>query len=108
MQPTKERMRQLAVQLMRDPGLADQLPSREGSIVRGALNGQSVYDIAQDHQMSENAVWAVLRNAARAASGTEFAEIETGGFGSDTDPGRSGGYGATGFGDLGNEDGPYP
>jgi hypothetical protein len=33
--------------------------------------------------------------------------VETGGLGSDTDPGVTGGYGDTGFGSLGNEP-PFP
>lgn len=34
-------------------------------------------------------------------------QVETGGLGSDTDPGVTGGYGDTGFGSLGNEP-PFP
>lgn len=100
---SEQRMAQLRQQLQRDPGLAEEMPSQEGEIVREALDGQDVYAIAQNHRVSEEHVWATLRNATRAASGKHFAEIETGGFGSDTDPGVTGGYGETGFGSLGNE-----
>ena len=49
-------------------------------------------------------VWEVLSNAARLATGHEPLErAETGGLGSDTDPGVTGGYGDTGFGSIGNE-----
>ena len=101
--PSEERMKTLVAQLQQDPGLAEQLPSREGSIVRAALDGQGVYQIAQTHRVSEEAVWGTLRNAARAATGATVQPVETGGFGSDTDPDVTGGYGDTGFGSLGNE-----
>ena len=64
---------------------------------------QDVYAIAQQHQISEKAVWDTLSNAARAAAGRPAAQVETGGLGSDTDPGVTGGYGETGFGSLGAE-----
>jgi hypothetical protein len=94
-------MTQVLEQLQQNPGFAATLPSDEGAIVRDALDGRSVYEIAQNHSTSEASVWRVLGNAARMASGNPPArQVETGGFGSDTDPGVTGGYGATGFGDL--------
>ncbi len=99
-QSSQERMQQLVEMLRQDPGLAEQLPSREGAMVRSALEGQEVYEIAQQHRVSENAVWGALRNAARAASGQQVSQVESGGLGSDTDPGVTGGYGETGFGSL--------
>ena len=103
-QPSHERMSRLIERLQQDPGLAEQLPGQEGAIVREALEGRSVYEIAQNHHLSEGAVWDVLSNAARAAAGQPAPQqVETGGLGSDTDPGVSGGYGDTGFGSLGNE-----
>jgi hypothetical protein len=103
MQASKERMAQLVKQLKQDPGLAEQLPSREGHMVRDALNGSEVYEIAQKYSVSEEAVWGTLRNAARAAAGQKIEPVESGGFGSDTDPGVTGGYGDTGFGSLDTE-----
>lgn len=103
MASSAERMQTLVEQLRQDPGLAETLPSKEGEIVRMALDGATAQDIAQMHRMSEEAVWNALRNAARAASGAEIHPVESGGFGSDTDPGVTGGYGDTGFGSLGNE-----
>jgi hypothetical protein len=101
---SRERLRQLVRQLSRYPGLAGQLPSVEGAIVRDALDGLSVSAIAHEHAISEEAVWGVLSNAARFAAGyLPQHPIETGGLGSDTDPGVTGGYGDTGFGSLGNE-----
>lgn len=102
-QPSQERMARLVEALQQNPGLAEGMPSQEGQIVRDALNGLSVYEIAQQHSVSERTVWDVLSNAARAASGQTIHQVETGGFGSDTDPGVTGGYGDTGFGSLGNE-----
>jgi hypothetical protein len=77
------------------------------AVVREALAGQTVYAIAQSQQMSEQAVWEVLGAAARAAAGRSAAQVESGGLGSDTDPGVTGGYGETGFGSLGTEP-PFP
>lgn len=96
-----ERMARLVAQLESNPGLAGQLPGEEAAIVDAALGGDSVHVIAQQRGISTEAVWRVLGNAARAASGQGPAQqVETGGFGSDTDPGVTGGYGETGFGGL--------
>jgi DNA-binding CsgD family transcriptional regulator len=98
--------RQLAelIKMLRlNPALAGQLPSQEREIVQLALDGQDIHQIAQQCGLSEAAVWEVLGNAARAASGQPVAPVETGGLGSDTDPGVTGGYGDTAFGSLGNE-----
>lgn len=97
------RLARLIEQINLDPGLAERMSGQEGDMVRAALNGQSVYEIAQDYRVSEQAVWDRLAQAARAASGRGVEQVETGGLGSDTDPGVSGGYGDTGFGSLGNE-----
>ena len=104
-QPSQERMAQLVEKLQQAPGLAESMPSEEGQIVRDALAGQSVFEIAQQHSISERRVWDVVSNAARAAAGQTLHQVETGGFGSDTDPGVTGGYGETGFGSLGNDGG---
>jgi hypothetical protein len=101
-------MQRLVEQLQQDPALLEHLPSMSREAVQAALKGQSVYEIAASQGMSEAAVWDLLSNAARVATGQGIAQsTETGGFGSDTDPGVTGGYGATGFGDIGNE-GPEP
>ncbi len=106
MASSEERMARLVESLLQAPGLAESLPSEEGEIVRDALAGQSVYEIAQQHRVTERRVWDIVGNAARAASGQELHQVETGGFGSDTDPGVTGGYGDTGFGALDTE--PIP
>ncbi len=110
MQSSRERLTRLVEQLESDPALAETLPSQEGAIVRAAVGGQTVHEIAQAQRISEEAVWRVLSNAARQASGRAPAQpVETGGLGSDTDPGVTGGYGDTGFGSIGNEpDEPIP
>lgn len=107
MTTSQERLARLVEQMQRDPGIAERLPAREGAVVRDALDGHDVHVIAQTHQMGEHAVWELLSSAARAASGGRVEQVETGGFGSDTDPGVTGGYGETGFGSLGNEP-PFP
>jgi hypothetical protein len=106
-QGSSERLAKLVKELQQNPGLTEHLPSREGAMVRDALQGQSVYEIAQNFRVSESAVWNVLGNAARFVTGARIQPVESGGFGSDTDPGVTGGYGDTGFGSLGNEP-PYP
>lgn len=94
------RLRQLVELLNRDPSLSARLPAREGAMVHAALEGKTVHEIASDNQVSEAAVWQVLGNAARQAAGQEIHPVESGGLGSDTEPGVTGGYGSTGFGDL--------
>lgn len=103
-QTTNERMKQLLDQLNQFPGQAENLPGQEGEMVRDALRGQSVYEIAQTYRVAEGAVWNILSSVARDLSGQPPRQpAETGGLGSDTDPGVTGGYGDTGFGSLGNE-----
>lgn len=99
--PSEERMTQLTHRLRQNPGVAASLPGSEGQIVQAALAGCSVYQLAQQQRTSEEAVWRVLGNAARLATGNSPArQVEVGGFGSDTDPGVTGGYGEMGFGSL--------
>ncbi len=101
-------MARLIEQLRQMPGLAEQLPAEQGAIVRAALEGNSVHDITNQNRVTEATVWEVLGNAARMVSGEGPRQrAETGGMGSDTDPGVTGGYGDTGFGAIGN-DGPIP
>jgi hypothetical protein len=108
MPTSDEQMARLVEQLRQLPGLAEQLPGEQADIVRDALDGLSVYDIAGNHRVPEAFVWEVIGNAARMATGQGPAErTESGGLGSDTDPGVTGGYGDTGFGAIGNE-GPIP
>ncbi|HEY8598901.1 MAG TPA: hypothetical protein VIL85_10755 [Thermomicrobiales bacterium] len=103
-----ERMAQLLTQLRKNPALTGSLPGEEGAIVESALGGANVYSIAQEREISTEAVWATLGNAARLLSGQEpTGRVEVGGLGSDTDPGINGGYGDTGFGAIDNEP-PYP
>lgn len=103
-----ERMAQLLAQLQMNPALVGSLPGEEGTIVEAALNGDNIHAIAQAHEISTEAAWAILGNAARLLSGQEPPErVEVGGLGSDTDPGINGGYGDTGFGAIDNEP-PYP
>lgn len=101
------RLRQVVALLGHDPSLSARLPAREGGMVLAALEGKTVHEIASDYEVSEAAVWQILGNAARQAAGQEQHPVESGGLGSDTEPGVTGGYGATGFGDLeAGPDGP--
>lgn len=103
-QSSSEQMARLREQLQPFSGQGEQLPGQTGAIVRDALQGRSVYEIAQTHRISEAAVWKMLSSAARDMSGAPARQpTETAGLGSDTDPGITGGYGDTAFGSLGNE-----
>lgn len=82
------------------------LPSTERKIAAAAASGTPVWEIAHDAGISEEAVYRTLDSVIAAVSGRDVAPVETGGLGSDTDPGVTGGYGDTGFGALDTE--PIP
>ncbi len=104
MPSSEEQMHRLVAQLEQAPGLAEQLPMEQAQLVRAALAGENVHDIANANRVTEATVWEVLGNAARMATGQgPVQRTESGGLGSDTDPGVTGGYGETGFGSLGTE-----
>jgi hypothetical protein len=91
-----EELARLVEQLRELPGLAEQLPGDQAAIVRDALDGKNVNDIAADRRLVPAYVWDVLSNAARMAAGEAPVErAEVGGLGSDTDPGVTGGYDET-------------
>ncbi len=97
-QTSQEQMQQLVEQLQLAPGIAEQLPDKEGAMVHGALNGLSVFEIAQQCRTSEAAVWATLGNAARFASGKSSQSVEIGeGLGSEASTSDPGGYGNIGL-----------
>ncbi|MEZ4675966.1 MAG: hypothetical protein R2932_17200 [Caldilineaceae bacterium] len=77
---TERRMRTLLEQLQQDPSIAERLPTMEGTMVRAALDGDNVYAIAQEHEVTEGAVWEVLTNAARMATGHGVDQVVTGGY----------------------------
>ncbi len=107
MAETRDRMSQLVARIREDPGLPGRIPDPQRSVVEDALDGKNIHDIAQSRRLDEETVWAMLTNAARAASGEPPAhKIESAGMGSDTEPGPTGGYGETGFGSIGNESPP--
>ncbi|HUS13481.1 MAG TPA: helix-turn-helix domain-containing protein [Chloroflexia bacterium] len=86
-QTSDKRMAELVKSMRQDPALPARLSGPEAAIVRAALDGQTVYEIAQDHGITEAAVWDLLSNAARAAAGTPLSVVETGaGLGSDEEP----------------------
>jgi len=102
------RMAGIVVQLRQNPGVVGGLPGEERAMAEAALGGASVQEIAQEHGISVEAVWATLSNVARLANNAGTARtVEIGGLGSDTDPGIHGGYGDTGFDSL-DTDPPYP
>ncbi|HEY8446056.1 MAG TPA: hypothetical protein VIL01_03045 [Thermomicrobiales bacterium] len=82
------------------------LPSVERRIALMAAQGRPAWEIANEMQMSEAAVWRVLDGVLALVTGRNLAPVETGGLGADTDPGVTGGYGDTGFGALDTE--PLP
>lgn len=82
------------------------LPPTERRIATLAANGTSVWEIARQLQISEQAIWRTLDGIIATIQGREMPVVESGGLGSDTDPGVTGGYGDTGFGALDTE--PIP
>ncbi|HEU4329244.1 MAG TPA: hypothetical protein VFS21_39265 [Roseiflexaceae bacterium] len=88
---TQSDFEQLVAQIRQSPGLAEQFPDQEASVLRGALGGQDLYQLAQRHRMSEDAVWKLLSSAAQLASGGPRQQIEIGGgLGSDFGAGDEG------------------
>jgi hypothetical protein len=75
-------MARLLAELQQFPGQVEQLPGQEGDIVRATMQGQSVYELAQNYRLTEAAVWNIVSNAVQ---------------------GVTGGYGDTSFGSRGNE-----
>jgi hypothetical protein len=98
-----EQWQQLLEQIRQDASLPERLIGAEADIVRSALDGQDIHEIAQQQRLPEEEIWTVLGNVARLVRGQPGEPIESGGLGSDTDPGTTGGYGDTAFGSIGNE-----
>ena len=84
----------------------DTLPAPERAIAEQAASGTPVWEIAQSCRISEAAVARVIDGVVAVVTGRPIHPVETGGLGSDTDPGVTGGYGDTGFGALDTE--PLP
>ena len=82
------------------------LPSAERRIAEMAAAGSPIWEIAGTCGISEAAVARTLDGVVAAVTGRAIHPVETGGLGSDTDPGVTGGYGDTGFGALDTE--PLP
>lgn len=93
--PSSRRMQALVEPLRDMPGVVAQLPAAEGAMIQAALDGSSVYEIAQQNGISEAAVWSLLQRVTQLALGRTQPRTEVGGLGSDTDPGVQGGYDAT-------------
>lgn len=74
-----EHLSQIVEQIRQARGVLEQLPEQEASLVRQALQGGSIYEIAQQQQISEAAVWSQLQSIARLASGQPSRQIEIGG-----------------------------
>lgn len=89
MRANEEQFSELVKQLRAAPGLAQQLPPAEAALVQDALKGMGIYALAQQHQISEDAVWTAMSNAARYASGQALPQVDVGGgLGSDPSPGE--------------------
>ncbi len=82
------------------------LPATERAVAEMAAAGAPVWEIAQTSRISESAVARTIDGVVAAVTGRPIHPVETGGLGSDTDPGVTGGYGDTGFGALDTE--PLP
>ena len=82
------------------------LPAAERQMAEMAAAGSPLWEIAQQCRVSEGAVARVVDGVVAVVTGRPIHQVETGGLGSDTDPGVTGGYGDTGFGALDTE--PIP
>jgi hypothetical protein len=82
------------------------LPPIERRVATLAREGRPIWEIAHDVAMSDEAVARIIDDVIAAVAGNGRQRVETGGLGSDTDPGVTGGYGDTGFGALDTE--PIP
>lgn len=81
-----EREKKLIEWLRQDPTLPERLPPVQAAIIAAALDGTPVPLIAQDQRISEEAVWSILGDAARAVTGrTPSQPVVTGGMSSDTE-----------------------
>ncbi|MDQ3045370.1 MAG: hypothetical protein M3R06_09535 [Chloroflexota bacterium] len=76
------------------------LPAFERHIASLAADGTPLWQIAQETRTSEGAIARILDSVVAAVTGREIETIETGGFGSDTDPGVTGGYDSAGSGEF--------
>lgn len=101
--------RALANRLSSLPGLVETLPDLEQRVAQMVAEGRRPYEIAMAEGISEGAVWEMVRALANATMAPAQQILsrgyETAGLGSDTDPGVTGGYGDTGFGSIGAEEG---
>lgn len=91
------------------PGLVETLPDQEQRVAEMVAEGRRPYEIAMAEGISEDAVWTIVRALVNATMAPTQQIVtrgyETAGIGSDTDPGVTGGYGDTGFGSIGTEEG---
>jgi hypothetical protein len=78
----------------------ESLPPVDQRIATLAREGRPIWEIAHDVGMSDEAAARLLDGVVAAVTGRARTSVETGGLGSDTDPGVTGGYGDTGFGAL--------
>ncbi|MBA3337251.1 MAG: hypothetical protein H0T49_06770 [Chloroflexia bacterium] len=79
------------------------LPAFERHVASLAADSVPLWQIAQETRTSEGAIARILDSVVAAVTGREIEPVETGGFGSDTDPGVTGGYDNAGFGALDND-----
>ncbi len=76
------------------------LPADERAVAEMAAAGVPVWEIAQRSQVSEAAVARMLDGVVAAVTGRPIHPVETGGLGSDTDPGVTGDSDDPGVGAL--------
>jgi hypothetical protein len=102
-QPGNDRAAETARLLAGAHAYIETLPTSERTMAEMAASGSPIWEIAQRCRVSEAAVARVIDGVVAVVTGRPIHQVETGGLGSDTDPGVTGGYGDTGFGALDTE-----
>jgi DNA-directed RNA polymerase specialized sigma24 family protein len=68
MTAAQRQLAQVLEEIRQDPALPERLPETDAAIVKAALDGEAVDEIAQRHHLPEDAVWEVLDSAARSVT----------------------------------------
>ncbi len=97
-----ERFEALVDKVGEDPTVVKRLPDLESRIVREALDGHKLREIAKSHHVAEGYIMTLMTDVARETGG-EARRLERVGLGRDTDPDVTGGHGDTGIGNLSQE-----
>jgi hypothetical protein len=60
-------LQELVGRLQNQPEIAERLPAHEATVVRAALGGRQIDQIAAEHKLAEETIWEILSNAAGGA-----------------------------------------